>query len=437
MVVGLALGLVVGALWIRGSSARALSAAQASAAEALAQEQSRASAVLATEQAARASAEAKLSAIEEHGKTYEQTAKVVSQEVLAATTKQLQEAFNQQRLFEKELAEKDALARTKAIDDLVKPVGEKLDRFRDRIDKIEKDRSELDGKFEEKLKQLGLSVETLGTRTTNLVDALKKPNVRGAWGELQLRSVIERAGMNSYCDFVEQATTVTSDGTRQRPDVLVKLPGDKLIVIDAKVPLDAFLAAQEAETEEAAQVALARHARQVRDHIKTLAAKRYQDQFDNSADLVVMFLPNEGIYHGALDADRELFDFAVDQNVLIATPTTLIALLRAVNYGWTQERLAKSAREIAAAGAELHSRIINFANGFVRVGKNLDTTVKNYNKALGTLEGRVVPQIARLEALDAKGARELEERQPAVEIVRTPVLAGLSEGRDVDESTDE
>ncbi|WP_210492101.1 DNA recombination protein RmuC [Patulibacter sp. SYSU D01012] len=342
----------------------------------------------------------------------------VSGSVLEKTTKQLRDEFEEQRKRDRESATSELDRRTEKIEALVKPVGDKLKEFDAKVQQAEKDRSRLDGSFVKQLEALGLRVDDLGRRTGSLVDALKKPNVRGAWGELQLRSVIERAGMNAYCDFSEQTTVTDGDGRRLRPDVLVRLPGDKLIVIDAKVPLDAFLAAQEAETQDAIDVAMTRHARQVREHIKTLATKRYQDQFDGTADLVVMFLPNEGIYHGALDADRELFDYAVDQSVLIATPTTLVALLRAVNYGWTQERIAVNAREIAQAGTELHKRIVNFAEHFNGVGKSLATAVSKYNSAVGSFDGRVIPQARRLEELDAKSAKALPPLTGADETVR-------------------
>jgi DNA recombination protein RmuC len=329
--------------------------------------------------------------------------------VLERTTKQLRAEFDEQRKRDRESATTELDRRTERIEALVKPVGDKLQEFDAKVQLAEKARHTLDGSFLQQLEALGLRVEDLGRRTGSLVDALKKPSVRGAWGELQLRSVIERAGMNAYCDFTEQTTVTDGDGRRLRPDVLVRLPGDKLIVIDAKVPLDAFLAAQEADTQEAVDVAMARHARQVREHIKTLATKRYQDQFDNTADLVVMFLPNEGIYHGALDADRDLFDYAVDQSVLIATPTTLVALLRAVNYGWTQDRIAVNARDIAQAGTELHKRLVGFTEHVAGVGRSLNTAVSKYNAAVGALESRVLPQARRLEDLDAKSAKELPQ----------------------------
>jgi DNA recombination protein RmuC len=397
LTVGLGLGGIIG--WL---VARAAAASQAQQAEL------QAAAKLSAEQLARATAEASLQALQAHGAQYEQTATLVSQEVLAVTTQRLRAEFDEQRQRERERSDDELAERTKRIDDLVKPVRDQLDAFDQKVNEAQQHRAKLDGQFTTKLEELGLSIETLGTRTTNLVDALKRPSVRGAWGELQLRSVIERADMTHYCSFAEQVTTVDADGKARRPDVLVKLPGDKLIVVDSKVPLDAFLAAQEAESEEAAGVALERHARQVRTHIQALGSKRYSDQFSNSPDLVVMFLPNEGIYHGALDADPSLFDFAVDHSVLMATPTTLIALLKAVAYGWTQETLAKNARDIADAGTELHRRLVDFASAYAQVGKNLNTLVGNYNKTVGKLDNRIVPKILELERLHAKSPSQFK-----------------------------
>ncbi|MGE4426990.1 MAG: DNA recombination protein RmuC [Solirubrobacteraceae bacterium] len=379
--------------------------------------------------------EAELKAAREQEQRLQTAMEAVSSTVLEGTTKRLREEFAEQRKRDQQAAATELDRRTEKIEALVKPVGERLSEFDEKVQQAEKARSKLDGSFLEQLRALGLRVDDLGKRTGSLVDALRKPNVRGAWGELQLRSVIERAGMNAYCDFTEQTTVTDGDGRRLRPDVLVRLPGDKLIVIDAKVPLDAFLAAQEAESEDAVAVAMARHARQVREHIKTLATKRYQEQFDNAADLVVMFLPNEGIYHGALDADRELFDFAVDQHVLIATPTTLVALLRAVHYGWTQERIAVNAREIAQAGIELHRRIAVFAEHVAGVGKSLGTAVTKYNAAVGSLDGRVLPQARRLEDLDAKSPKELPAL-PGVEEAPRAVRESVGVGTVTEGSVD-
>ena len=206
--------------------------------------------------------------------------------------------------------------------------------------------------------------------------------------------------MVEHCDFTAQTTIHTDDG-RLRPDVLVRLPGGKLVVIDSKVPLEAFLTAQEAADEESRDLALAHHARQTREHITKLASKGYQSHFDSTPELVVMFLPSEGIYHAALAADPALLEYGVGQQVLIATPTTLIALLRAIHYGWRQELIAESAREIADIGRELHRRLAIFAEPLAKVGRQLGSAVIAYNDAVGSYDRRVVPQLRRIEAAGA------------------------------------
>jgi len=213
--------------------------------------------------------------------------------------------------------------------------------------------------------------------------------------------------MVAHCDFTEQTTIDTDDG-RLRPDVLVRLPGGKLIVVDSKVPLDAYLSAMEATTDEERGLHLARHARQTRDHITKLASKGYQAQFDASPELVVMFVPSDGIYHAALSEDPALIEYGVDQQVLLATPTTLIGLLRAVHYGWKQELIAASAREIAETARELHKRIARFVDPLARVGRQLGSAVTAYNEAVGSFESRVIPQLRRIEQAGATSGRSAE-----------------------------
>jgi DNA recombination protein RmuC len=259
----------------------------------------------------------------------------------------------------------------------------------------------------ELLRQLSDGLSGLRAETGTLVGALKRPQARGSWGEIQLRNVIEMAGMVSHCDFTEQ-TTIEGDSGRLRPDVLVRLPGGKLIVVDSKVPLDAYLAATESTTDEERAIHLARHARQTRDHITKLASKGYQSQLESSPELVVMFVPSDGIYHAALSEDPGLIEYGVDQQVLLATPTTLIGLLRAVHYGWKQELIAASAREIAETGRELHKRIARFVEPFSKVGRALGSAVGAYNEAVGSFESRVVPQLRRIEQAGASSGRAVE-----------------------------
>jgi len=213
--------------------------------------------------------------------------------------------------------------------------------------------------------------------------------------------------MVAHCDFVEQATIDGGEG-RLRPDVLIRLPGGKLVVVDAKVPLDAYLSAMEAAGDEERGVQLARHARQTREHITKLASKAYQSRLESSPELVVMFVPSEGIYHAALGEDPGLIEYGVEQQVLLATPTTLIALLRAIHYGWKQEQIEASAREIADAARELHKRIARFVEPFARLGRQLGSAVGAYNEAVGSFEARVAPQLRRIDEAGAGSGRDHE-----------------------------
>jgi DNA recombination protein RmuC len=231
------------------------------------------------------------------------------------------------------------------------------------------------------------------------------------------------AGMVSHCDFVEQSTIHTDDG-RLRPDMLVRLPGGKLIVVDSKVPLDAYLSALEASTDEDRELHIARHAKQTHEHITKLASKGYQRQFDSTPEFVVMFVPSDGIYQAALAQDPALIEYGVQQQVLMATPTTLIGLLWAVHYGWRQELIAESAREIAESARELHRRLGRFVEPLAKVGRQLDSAISAYNEAVGSFDRRVVPQVRRIEQAGASSAREVLP-PPAVETTARAVTAGL------------
>lgn len=275
------------------------------------------------------------------------------------------------------------------------PIHDALARMDAQLNRLERDRLHARGALDEQLRALATGQERLRGETGALVAALRQPQARGRWGELQLRRVVELAGMTAHCDFVEQPTVAGDDGPL-RPDLVVRLPGGKQVIVDAKAPLHAFLEAYEARDETARTAALAAHARLLREHVRALSAKAYWDQFEAAPDFVFLFLPGEHFYGAALEADPSLLEEGARQSVLVATPTTLIALLRAVAYGWQQERVAEDARAVAQAGRELHRRLETFAEHLQRVGARLRGAVGAYNDAVGSFEHRVLPAARRL-----------------------------------------
>ena len=303
----------------------------------------------------------------------------------------------------RQAAQGDLDHRRQAIEQLLSPLADQLGRYEQGLRLLELERQRAYTGLSEQVRQLSESQEKLQSETRNLVTALRSPATRGRWGEMQLRRVVEMAGMVEHCDFDEQVHTVGEDG-RLRPDMVVHLPGAKRVVVDAKVPMQAFLDATDATDESSRQTHLVSHARQLRTHVDALSKKGYWKQFDDSAELVVAFIPGDPLLAAALEHDPSLLEHAVTNQVLLATPTTLIGLLRAVAYGWQQDALAENAREVQQIGRELYKRMATFGEHMARTGRSLNGAVDAYNKAVGSLERSVLPGARRFQDLGVGGS---------------------------------
>jgi DNA recombination protein RmuC len=321
---------------------------------------------------------------------------------------------------QQEKAKRELGEREKAVEALVKPIRDALEASQKQIAELEKSRSEAYGGIKNQIAEMQLSQKSLAQETQNLVNALRRPEVRGRWGEITLRRLVELAGMVEHCDFVEQVHTETN-GQVIRPDMVVRMPDHRELVVDVKTPLDAYLSAAEAKDDEQRQIGLKRHAKNVRAHIRMLASKSYWAQFEESPEFVILFIPGDQFLSAALAEEPDLIEYALSQQIILATPTSFVALLKAVAYGWRQVALADNAKEIRVLAEDLYARLATYVSHMNKVGKQLASSVENYNKAVGSLERSVLPGARKFVELGVRPKKDMEKLESIESVPRTMI----------------
>ena len=333
-----------------------------------------------------------------------------------------------------ERAKRELGDREQAVENLVKPIKDALQQSQAQISALEKSRSEAYGGIKSQLEAMQSSQKSLTQETHNLVNALRRPEVRGRWGEITLRRLVELAGMVEHCDFQEQVHT-TSDEKIIRPDMIVRMPDHRELVVDVKTPLDAYLEAVEAKDDAQRKQGLERHARNVRDHIRKLASKTYWEQFSKSPEFVILFIPGDQFLSAALNEDPDLIEYALSQQIILATPTSFVALLKAVAYGWRQLALADNAEEIRRLAEDLYGRLTTFVGHLNKVGRQLASSVEHYNRAVGSLERKVLPGARKFVELGIRPKKEIEQVEPLESLPRSMVESGNDSDDDTGDKT--
>lgn len=361
----------------------------------------------------------------------------LTQQSLKSNSEQFLKLAEQNLSAQSERAKRELGEREQAVENLVKPIREALKASHEQISELENSRREAYGNIKQQIADMQAGQKNLAQETQNLVNALRRPEVRGRWGEITLRRLVELAGMVEHCDFQEQVHSV-GEGQVIRPDMIVRMPDSRELVVDVKTPLDAYLSAVEAPDDAQRQLALERHARKVREHIRMLASKAYWAQFDESPEFVILFIPGDQFLSAALNEDPDLIEFALSQQIILATPTSLVALLKAVAYGWRQLALAENAKEIRGLAEDLYNRLGTFTSHMNKVGRQLASSVENYNRAVGSLERSVLPGARKFTELGVHAKREIEKLETLDPVPRTMIESSPDDeelGADPDDPT--
>ncbi|MBI1195659.1 MAG: DNA recombination protein RmuC [Gammaproteobacteria bacterium] len=385
---------------------------------------------LTTENAAlKATLEAERQAERERRATLEQTQGEFSQLFANLSNKALQDnnkqflALAQEKMAQFNIQSKGELEkREQAVEAMIKPIREILDKTAEQMQTMERNRVETHTAISKHLESLIASQQMLQGETRNLVQALRRPEVRGQWGELTLKRLVELAGMVNHCDFYEQ-THVTGESGAIRPDMIIRMPGERIVIVDVKTPLDAYLSATEAADETRRQEQLNRHAKKVRERVQELAGKAYWQQFEQSPDFVVLFIPGEHFLSAALERDTSLLEDALAKKVILATPTSLVALLRAVAFGWNQQAVTENARDIQRLGAELYKRLLTFTGHIAKLGKSLGSSLDSYNNAVGSFERNVLSGARKFTELGIQSKTEIDSLEPLDKMARAPAVS--------------